>query len=96
MRKRITDKDINGLCDQLNRTTSSPMKAWVKNEDGEFRGQIGNFHISYAYGGVELHRMENKGGGISVHAGGGHRPKRELFGQMHALLEGIRLGRRTR
>ena len=93
MRDRITEKDLEGLCDVLNEVTGSPPKSYLRKDDGQLVGQIGNFHLNYAYGGVELHRMGNEHGGISCPLGNGHGTKRELWNKMHAFIDGIRLGR---
>lgn len=84
MSTRITDKDLAAVCARINAATGSPAAPWV---DG--KAQIGNFHISHAYGGVCLHRMYNAGGGVSTPLMGGHVPKRELFNAMHAYLSGL-------
>ena len=89
MSNRITEKQLQAVCDLINKETTSPMAPWVKNADGKLVGQIGNYHISHAYGGVCLHRMSNERGGVSDVFYCGHVPKRELFNQMHALLAGL-------
>jgi hypothetical protein len=81
---RITEKQLQALCDRINRATGSPMQPWV---DG--KAQIGNYHISFAYGGVNLERMHNEGGGVSCPIGMGHVPKRELWDRMQAYLSGL-------
>ena len=83
---RITEANLQGLCDRLNRVTGSPEKPYI---DGKC--QIGNYHISHAYGGVCLHRMHNDGGGVTEPLYCGHCPKRELWNRMHAFLKGIEL-----
>lgn len=90
MANRITESDLKGLCDCLNRITGSPMVPYAYDAaKGKHCAQIGNYHISYAYGGVSLHRMHNDGGGVSLPLGGGHVPKRELYERMHAFICGI-------
>lgn len=81
---RITEKDLEALCARINAATGSPTTPWA---DG--KAQIGNFHISHAYGGVCLHRMHNAGGTVSAPLISGHVPKRELFNAMHAYLAGL-------
>jgi hypothetical protein len=89
MSNRITEKQLQSVCDLINKETDSPMQPWVKNSDGKHVAQIGNYHISGAYGGVCLHRMVNEAGGVSDVFYCGHVPKRELFNMMHAFLAGI-------
>ena len=63
---KITQKDLEGLCNRLNRMTNSPMEPYTKGEDGKFKANPGNYHLDYAYGGVKLVRMCNDGGGINT------------------------------
>lgn len=83
---KITEAMLKCLVARLNTVTKSPAEPYV---DGV--AQVGNFHISHAYGGVCLHRMYNTGGGVSDVFSSGHGTKRELYLQMHALLRGYEL-----
>lgn len=91
--ERITIKHLRAVCDRLNRITDSPMTPYARAENGVLQGQIGNFHISRAYGGFELCRIVNEGGGVTCPIGSHHRPARELYDQMHAFIAGIELGK---
>lgn len=93
MADRITDKHLTALCDRLNKVTGSPMTAYAIGEDNRSHAQVGNFHISHAYGGVCLHRMVNTSGGVSCPLQAYHGPKRELYDQMQAMLRGIELAK---
>jgi len=84
MTSRITEKDLAAVVARINRTTGSPSEPYVGNTE-----QVGNYHISHAYGGVSLHRMVGTGGGVSDVFGRGHVPKRELYECMHAFLRGF-------
>lgn len=88
MTQRITDKQLQAIVDRLNRVTGSPAAPYI---DG--KAQIGNFHLSHAYGGVCLHRMYNESGGVSSPLSTGHITKRELAGLMYAFLAGIEFAR---
>lgn len=81
---RITDKYLDAIVDRLNRNTGSPAAPYI---DG--KAQVGNYHISHAYGGVCLHRMHNESGGVLSPLSTGHIPKRELAGLMHAFIAGM-------
>lgn len=81
---RITEKDLQAIVDRINRITNSPAVPYI---DG--KAQIGNYHISHAYGGVALHRMHNENGGVSSPLSTGHIPKRELAALMYAFINGI-------
>ena len=94
MSDRITEKNLKALCDSINEELGTPMQPYAAcdpatNEGRTMKGQIGNHHISFAYGGVCLHRMHNEGGGVSCPIGMGHVPKRELYDRMQAYLSGI-------
>lgn len=90
MADRITDKHLQALCDRINRVTGSPMVPYALDTvKGKHVAQIGNYHISHAYGGVSLHRMVNDSGGVSSPLGYGHVPKRELYERMQAFIAGI-------
>ena len=89
---RITDKDLQAACNRINRATNSPATPYMTDPDGKFHANIGCYHLSHAYGGVALHRMHNDGGGVEE-VFGGHMPKRELYGKMHAFLAGLDAGK---
>lgn len=88
MSNRITDANLKGVCDIINRITNSPSEAYL---DG--KAQIGNHHISHSYGGVCVHRMHNEGGGVSTPIISYHTTKRELYDAMHAWIRGFEAGR---
>jgi superoxide dismutase len=85
---RITEKHLQAVVDRLNRVTNSPAEAY-RTVDGQTVGNVGNYHLSHAYGGVCLHRMHNEGGGVSSPLSTGHVTKRELSGLLHAFINGI-------
>ena len=85
---RITNKDLAAVLSRINRETNSPLSPYTLT-DGKHTANIGNYHLSGAYGGVSLHRMVNESGGISDVFGCGHVTKRELYTQMHAFLRGL-------
>jgi hypothetical protein len=86
---RVTLNQLQAVIDRINRETDSPMQPYAPDADGRQRAQIGNFHLSRAYGGFALHRMVTEGGGVSSPLSTGHIPARELLGRMHAYLTGI-------
>ena len=81
---RITNKDLEALCDRLNEITGNPAKPYV-----DRKAQIGNFNISGAYGGVCLHQIMNEGGGVRCPLDNYHAPKRELYQKMQAFISGL-------
>ena len=85
---KVTKKDLTATIDRLNRVTNSPETPW-KRVDGRNVAQIGNYHLSEAYGGYELCQMMSEGGGVSDTLKSGHVPKKELYNLIHAFLRGI-------
>lgn len=90
MATRITIKDLQAVCDNLNRLTKSPLTYAKPFEAGvPFCSNIGNYHIDQAYGGYSLQRVVNTGGGVSDTLSSGHIPARELYNLIHAYQAGI-------
>ena len=87
--QRITDKQLDSLATYLNELTNSPLEPYSKDQNGKFCANIGNYHISHAYGGVCLHRMSNTSGGVNTPLISYHTTKRELFNAMHAFIRGL-------
>jgi hypothetical protein len=81
---RVTEAQLQAIVDRLNRVTGMPAAPYVNG-----KAQVGNYHLSHAYGGVCLHRMHNEGGGVSCPIVGGHVTKRELANLMHAYIAGL-------
>jgi hypothetical protein len=89
MSDRISIKDLQAVCDRINRATGSPMKPYERDAADRLIAQIGNYHLDQAYGGVSLVRMVNEGGGISNVLGWGHLTKRDLYERIHAFIRGL-------
>jgi hypothetical protein len=79
---RITEKNLRYLVDQINTATGNPMQPY-----GDSGANIGNYHLSFAYGRVSLEQMHNAGGGVRQVLGSG--TKRELYNEMRAFLSGL-------
>ena len=92
MTTRITISNLEAVVARINRVTGSPSTPWRREGDRN-RANIGNYHLSHAYGGVSLHRMANEGGGVTTPLGSGHVPKRELYEQLHAFARGLEIGK---
>ena len=86
---RITNKDLERLCERINDLTGSPKTGWTKKQDGGFVANIGHYYIDGAYGGVALERMVTDGGGVEAVFSCGHVTKRDLYNRMHAFLDGF-------
>lgn len=88
--KRITDKHLDILVERINEVTKNPATSWTKYKNGKIKANIGNYHISGAYGGVALHQMMNEGGGVDDIFNSGFMTKRDLYNRLRAFLEGLR------
>lgn len=86
MSERITQKDLESLVERINELTNSPLKPY---DHETHKSNVGNYHLSYAYGGVNLHRMVNNGGGVETPLGGGYHTKRELYVKLRAFISGL-------
>lgn len=84
---RITEKDLQAMCDRINRMLDKPLDPYARTE-GNPGANIGCYHLDHAYGRVALYQMASEGGGVRD-IFGGHMPKRELYELMHAFIKGI-------
>jgi hypothetical protein len=87
---RITKAQLQGLVDHLNAVTNSPKSAYTRTKDGRNVANVGNWHLSQAYGGYCVHRMCNEGGGVTTPITHGHVSARELYDAIHNFLRGMR------
>jgi hypothetical protein len=85
MSNRITQADLENAVNRLNAVAQTPMN--YRNKETN-KLNIGNYHISYAYGGTSLVQTSNEFGGIRS-INGGHVPKKELFRFIQAYIDGI-------
>ena len=60
----------------------------INTEEKTFQ-DVGFYHLSYAYGGVELQRVANSRGGVHCVSRGGHIGKRQLHDWICAYICGI-------
>jgi hypothetical protein len=89
MTNRITRKTLDAIVARINTMTNSPLEAYSKDAEGKYRANVGNFHISGAYGGFALHRMVNDAGGVSDVFSGGHQPARQVADRLYAFISGL-------
>jgi len=88
----ITKSDLQAVVDRINRVTGSPLEPYSRTGEvpnQTYKANIGNYHLSGAYGGHALHQMQNDGGGVRDIFGMGHVSKRELYNLMHSFLKGM-------
>lgn len=88
MKNTITIKFLEAQVERLNIITGSPVATYIKS-GGQYDAQVGNYHLSGAYGGYALHRVGNQSGGISDVFRCGHVSKRELSDRISAMICGI-------
>lgn len=86
--RTISIRDVRAVIDMINQLTDSPAKPYTRDEGGKFTANVGNYHLSEAYGGYSLHRMA-QGGGIHDVFYCGHTTKRELYYRMQAFISGL-------
>ena len=87
---RVSIKQLESLVTHLNEITNSPLDYNDKTSK-KFKANIGHYTLSGAYGGYELQRIMNHGGGVETPLYTGHIPKRELFDKIHIFIKGIQL-----
>ena len=83
-RDRILKSDLEYLVSRLNAATGRPQQPY---ENGV--ANIGNYHLSWAYGGVKLHEMVTDGGGIRNVLGIGYETKRKCYEAIQHFLRGV-------
>jgi hypothetical protein len=86
MTTRITERDLQILCEKINDAAGCSRFPYV---DGA--PQAGHYHIAMAYGGVNLHRFDLKQGSTAETKplGGGFMTKRELYMRMEEHLNDV-------
>jgi len=92
--ERIDRQQLDRLVSRINKTLNRPEEPSTKDETGRYRANIGNFHISGAYGGVSLEEICTDSGGVNDVFHCGHISKRELYVRLVAFLDGIETGRK--
>lgn len=73
---------------ELNKATGNASEPYTRTSEG-MRCNVGNYHLSCAYGGVALHQLSNDRGGVRDISGKGHVPKRELKDFLDGFLQGM-------
>ena len=93
--EQITKKMLQLKVDYLNKITDNPETPWSRDDDGNLKANIGNYHLSGAYGGVNVEQMMNDGGGVHCPINYGHIPKRDLFEKLSSFINGYELAIRN-
>ena len=82
---RITQANLEGSVKRLNAMTDSP-EAPYKRINDRCVAQVGCFLLDGAYGGWKLARIVSESGGQTDISSGGFVSKRELYNQIHSLI----------
>lgn len=83
----ITIAHLEAVCARINTLSGSPLAPYTK-QGGKTIANVGNYHLSGAYGGYALYRMSNGSGGVEDVLQCGHTTKRDLADRMHAFIRG--------
>lgn len=86
--ERITRAQLDAAVNMLNHMTGNNPEPY-REDGGKWVANLGNYHISGAYGGYSLHRMCNESGGVSDVFDCGHIPARQLAALMSAYTAGL-------
>lgn len=90
--EQITKRDLQLAVDRVNDLTGMPKQPYALNpETGRHEPQAGCYHLSWAYGGVQLHRMSLNAGctGVTTALYTGYTTKRDLYNQIHSFIRGL-------
>ena len=92
--ERITEKMLQIKVDYLNKILDRPAAPWTKTAEGA-KANIGNIHLSGAYGGWCVEEMCTDGGGVNHMRGleTGYVSKRELFNRLCSFIGGIEVAK---
>jgi hypothetical protein len=91
---RITDQNLHAVAARINKLLGTPAETYTKVGDA-YKANVGNYHLSFAYGGAALHRIDNDQGGTTDVLNIGHVKKGELYSAMFAFIAGVYAGRET-
>jgi len=95
MTNRVTEKQLEYKVKLINQAANTPIEPYTENDQGKFVSNPGNYHLSYAYGGVQLHKMCNESGGVSTPLYTGYTTKRELWTALDSFLKGLETKKET-
>lgn len=88
MTTRTTRKFLRAIVDRINRATGSPMEPY-EYRDGQYRANVGNYHLDRALGGYMLCRMANDAGGVTAPMGSYRLPPAMMAHVLGAYAQGI-------
>ena len=85
---RITQAHLENLTDWINHEKGYPLKAWVKDEDGNFKAQILHIYVLRMSGSWHVNQMVTTGGGVRCLNSG---TAREVYEFLRGMQEAIYL-----
>lgn len=85
---RTTIKNLQNVVDRINRDLGTPDTPYRQIDENHFEANVGNYHLSQAYGGVALHKMANTSGAAEDVFRSGHVSNANLYGLLHAFIAG--------
>lgn len=85
----MNKRELEILIKQINEKTGSPQEHYIRDDSGRLRAQVGHYYISGAYGGVELERVVNEGGGCKSISRDGFGTKKQLGTFLLGMLAGL-------
>jgi len=88
---RITRKHLDAKIGILNRMLDAPEASYIKQEDGRYKAQIGNYCLEQSLTGYQIHRISNDGGGVSCPFGHWTMTAKEVCLQLEAAISMIRI-----
>lgn len=91
--ERITLAQLEGAVKRLNQVLNRPIEPYTRGEDGKYRANLGNIHLSGAYGGYQVQEMASDGGGVRSLTPG-YAPKREIYNRVQAMIAGANMAGR--
>jgi hypothetical protein len=83
---KVSIKDLEKIIALINKATNNPSEY-----RGEFKPNIGHYHLDSAYGGYKMVQTTNEGGGVRAITNG-YVPKRDLYNELRMFLQGIYTG----
>lgn len=86
---RITKKQLEARIETINSILGVPSTPYTMQEDGTRSANIGNFHLSQAYGGYCAAVLVNDEGGCSSPVWHGHISAREAYERLSAFIAGL-------
>ena len=93
---RVTKKMLKNKVNELNKITGSPVDYYrIDKSPGDIfqvkHTNKNHFCLAGAYGGYQLQRVCNSGGGVNSFFNTGYTSKKELYNLISAFIDGIEL-----